>query len=118
MHIIDNGKETVVYTQILRETTVKNLNDCEILFKQEVVLSENNQQAQLIIVKKDDPSEIISKRVDVSIRPADRAFIHTADAKFVQGQEILVGIVHDEQTKGITLFPCGVMDIIPNGYLR
>jgi hypothetical protein len=56
--------------------------------------------------------------VDVAVRPADRVFIHTVDAKFVQAQEILVGLIQDEQVKDVTLFPCRVMDIIPNGYLR
>ena len=118
MHTIDTGKEHMVFTQISEETTILPIDTCEILFKQEVVLSENNQKAQLFIVKKDDPSELISKRVSISVRPADRAFIHTVDSKFVQAQEILVGFVQDEQVKDITLFPCRVMDIIPNGYLR
>ena len=118
MHIIDTGKEHVVFTQISEETTILPMNTCEILFKQEIVLSEHNQKAQLVIVKKDDPSELISKRVSIAVRPADRAFIHTVDSKLVQAQEILVGFVQDEQVKDITLFPCRVMDIIPNGYLR
>jgi|GEM_PF-2362650 len=118
MQTIDNGKEHVVFTQISEEVSTFSLDTCEILFKQEVVLSENSQKATMVIVKKDDPSKIISKRVDVSIRPADRAFIHTVDEKFVQGQEILVGFITDEQEKETKLFPCRVMDIIPNGYLR
>lgn len=118
MHIIDNGKEHIVFAQISEETTILPIESCEVLFKQEVMLAENNQKAQLVVVKKDDPSRIISDRVSVEIRPADRAFIHTVDAKFVQGQEILVGFIQNEQMKEITLFPCRVMDIVPNGYLR
>ena len=70
MHIIDTGKEHVVFTQISEETTILPMNTCEILFKQEIVLSEHNQKAQLVIVKKDDPSELISKRVSIAVRPA------------------------------------------------
>lgn len=118
MHIIDNGKEHIVFTEMNEEVVSLPIDTCEILFQQDIVLSENNQKAQLVIVKKDDPSELISKQVSIAVRPADRAFIHTVDAKFVQGQEILVGFVQDEQVKEVTLFPCRVMDIIPNGYLR
>lgn len=118
MHTIDTGKEHIVFTQISEETIILPLDSCEILFEQDVVLSEDNQKAKLLIIKKDDPSEIISKRVSIAVRPADRAFIHTVDKKFVQMQEILVGFIQDEQVKDITLFPCRVMDIIPNGYLR
>ncbi len=118
MHIIDTGKEHVVFTQIPGETKIIPIETCEILFKQEVVLSENNQKVQLVIVKKDNPSELISKRVSIAVRPADRAFIHTTDGNFVQAQEILVGLVQDEQAKDIKLFPCRVMDIVPNGYLK
>jgi uncharacterized protein YpmB len=118
MHIIETGREHVVFTQISEETTILPIDTCEILFQQEVVLAENNQKAQLVIVKKDDPSELISKRVSAAVSPAHRAFIHTVDEKFVQTQKILVGFILDEQAKEITLFPCRVMDIIPNGYLR
>lgn len=118
MHTIDNGKEHIVFTETNEEAVNLPIDTCEILFKQDVVLSENNQKAQMVIVKKDDPSELISKQVSIAVRPADRAFIHTADAKFVQGQEILVGFIQNEQEKDIALFPCRVMDIIPNGYLR
>lgn len=118
MHTIDTGKEHVVFTQISDETTILPIDTCEILFKQEVVLSENNQKAQLVIVKKDDPSELISKRVSIAVRPADRAFIHTVDAKFVQGQEILVGVIEDQNAKEVTLFMCMITDIVPNGYLK
>ncbi|MCX6754768.1 MAG: hypothetical protein NTU81_03000 [Candidatus Nomurabacteria bacterium] len=118
MHIINTGKEHVVFTQISEETTILPIDTCEILFKQEVVLSENNQKAHLVIIKKDDPSKLISKIESIAVRPANRAFIRTVDAKFVQAQEILVGFIQDEQVKEITLFPCRVIDIVPNGYLQ
>lgn len=116
MHIVDNGKEHIVFTQISKETVMYSLDKCKILFTQDVMLAEN-KKAQMIIVEKDNASRIISDRVGIEIRPADRAFIHTVDAKFVQGQEILVGFIQDKEVKNITLFPCMVTDIIPNGYL-
>jgi hypothetical protein len=118
MHIIETDKEHVVFTEVDGEKVILPIDTCEILFKQDVQLSENNQKAQLIIVKKDDPSKLISERVSIAIRPADRVFIHTIDAKFVQGQQILVGLIVDEKAKEVELFPCMVMDIIPNGYLK
>ncbi len=118
MHIINNGKEHIVFVQISNEATTRSLDSCEALFRQDVVLDHNDQKAQLIVVKKDDPSVIISNRVSIEIRPADRAFIHTADANFVQGQEILVGMIYDQEAKEVELFLCQVMDIVPNGYLR
>lgn len=119
MHAINTGKEHVVFAPISADSVNLLLKECEILFEQDVILSsQNNQKAKMIIVKKDDPSEIISKRVGINIRPADRAFIHSVDCKFVQMQEILVGFVLDENEKEVTLFLCRVTDIIPNGYLR
>jgi hypothetical protein len=55
MHTINTGKEHVTFTQISEETVVFPIDTCEVLFKQEVVLSKNNQKAQLVIIKKDDP---------------------------------------------------------------
>lgn len=118
MHIINTGKEHVTFVQTSEDTTTVSMDACEILFRQDVELTENNQKAELVIVKKDDPSELISQRVSIAVRPADKAFIHTVDGNFVQGQQILAGMIEDENAKEITLFTCMVTDIIPNGYLK
>jgi len=116
MHTINTGKEHVVFAQISDEVTILPIESCEIIFRQDVAL-ENNQKAELIIVKKDDPSKLISQQVTSSVRPADRAFIHSVDRNFTQTQLILVGMVDNGQAKEVTLFTCMVTDIIPNGYL-
>lgn len=118
MHIIINtGKENVVIVQVSEEATTLPMNKCgDVLFMQDIILTDSNQEAQLFIVQKDDPSTIISERVGIQTRPAERAFIHTVDAMFVQGQEVFVGIATNEAEE-ITLFLHSIMDIIPNGYL-
>lgn len=118
MHIINTGKEHVTFVQAPGDPIIRSLDSCEILFRQDVELTDNKKKAQLIIVKKDNPSELISRRVDASTRPAGRAFIHTIDGNFVQGQQILAGVIEDDTAKEVTLFTCMVMDITPNGYLR
>lgn len=118
MHIIDNGKEYVMFTEISEKVLTLKLKTCDILFSQEIMLSENKQKARMVIVKKDEPSELISKRVDRTVRPANRAFIHTVDARFMQGQEILVGIMYDDAQEEVCFIKCMVMDIVPNGYLK
>lgn len=116
--MINTGRECVVFTQTSEPLVTSLIDSCEILFTEDVVLTEGNKKVRMIIVKKDEPSELISKMVDVSIRPADRAFIHTVNGKFTQTQKILVGFISDEQDKEVELFPCMVIDIIPNGYLK
>jgi hypothetical protein len=116
MHIIETGKDHVVIQQIEGEIKITPLNICTILFKQEVVL-ENNQKAKLVVVQEDDPCDLINERTHSSIRPSDRRFIHTDDKKFVQMQKIFVGFIQDYQAKEIELFPCRVIEIVPNGYL-
>lgn len=117
MHIIDTGKEHVTFVQTSEETAFLSLDTCEIIFRQEVILEGNNQKAELVIVKKDNAGILIAERVNASVRPADRAFIHTVDCNFVQAQEILVGMIYNKEAKEVEFFTCKVIDIVPNGYL-
>lgn len=116
MHIIETGKEHVVFTEIGNSVESLTLTSKNKLLEQEVVL-EDGAIGKLIILEKDNPSELISKNISIETPPSLKVFQRTENGKFTIGQKIYVAILK-ENIEVANFFTCMIMDIIPNGYLR
>ena len=116
MHIIKTGKEHVVFMETNKPVQNFPINSKNKLFEQDVLL-ENNSQAKLLILEKDNPSVLISKNISSMTPPSVRVFQRTDKGDFTIGQEIFVAIFQGEP-ENADFFTCLITDIIPNGYLR
>lgn len=118
MHIIQTEKAVVCFTETNEQPIALKIQENKILFSQKVALDGTSEEAELIVLQKDDPTVIISARTSSSMAPSAKAFIHTECRNFVQGQTFYAAVVKQRTNDAIDFLPCMVMDIVPNGYLR